>query len=265
MNKILAIAKKELSIYFTTVIGYSCFAGFALLLGYMFNQYLTGFILQSQSFVQARNQAGLATLNLNDMVIAPTYYNALFLFLFIVPFLTMRLFADEKRMKTFELLMTIPTTPLQIVLGKYLAGVVMIGVICLIALIHPALLSIFTTDASGEGSGIEWVSVLSGLYGVFMMGCAFVAVGLLASALTESPIVAAFGAFVALLIWWLMSWGARTAEGWQREILTYLAPPTHVEAAISGLFVTADLGFFLVAIVVCLFLCHRVVEAHRWQ
>ena len=116
MRKILAITKKELSIYFTTIVGYACFAGFALLLGYMFLQYLQGFILQSQSFIQARNQNALAELNLNDQVIAPTYYNALFLFLFIVPFLTMRLFAEEKRMKTFELLMTVPATPLQIVL-----------------------------------------------------------------------------------------------------------------------------------------------------
>jgi ABC-2 type transport system permease protein len=264
MRKIWAIAKKELSIYFTTVIGYSCFAGFALLLGYLFLQFLQNFIFQSQTYLKARNQGGLATLNLNDLVITPTYYNALILFLFMVPFLTMRLLAEEKRMKTFELLMTVPTTPLQIVLGKYLAAVAMIGVICSIALIHPLLLSTFATGTFDEG-GIEWSSVFMGVGGVFMMGCAFVALGLCASAATESQIVAAFLSFVGLLLWWMMGVGAQGAEGWWRDFLKYLAPPTHVEGALKGLFVTEDLIFFVTAIAAWLFLCHRIVESNRWR
>jgi ABC-2 type transport system permease protein len=264
MFKIIAVMRKELSIYFTTVIGYTCFAGFALLLGYIFLQYLQGFIFQSQSYIQARTPHLLATLNLNDQVIAPSYYNALLFFLFIVPLLTMRLLSEEKRMKTFELLMTVPVTPLQLVLGKYLAAVAMVGVICLIALIYPIVLSFYAADPTG-GSGIEWGSVLTGIGGVFLMASAFIAFGVFASALAESQIVAAVWTSVGLTIWWSLGWGARAAEGWQRALLTYLAPPTHVEGAVQGLIVTQDLVFFASAIAVWLFLCHRVVESHRWR
>ena len=72
-------------------------------------------------------------------------------------------------------------------------------------------------------------------------------------------------AFVGLLLWWLMGWGAQGAEGWQRDLLTYLSPPTHVEGAIGGLLVTEDIVYFLTAIAGWLFLCHRVVESHRWR
>lgn len=257
--------KKELSIYFTTIVGYACFAGFALLLGYMFLQYLQAFIFQSQMYLKARTPQMLATLNLNDQVISPTYYNALFLFLFMVPFLTMRLLAEEKRMKTFELLMTVPITPLQMVLGKYLAVVAMVGAICLTALIHPLLLSRFASGPAG-GSGIEWSSVFTGLGAVFLLGCAFAAFGLFASAVAESPIMAALIAFVGLLIWWLVSWGARLAEeGWQKEVLSYLSPMTHVQGAIAGIVVTQDVIYFFTAILTWLFLCHRVIESHRWR
>jgi ABC-2 type transport system permease protein len=215
-------------------------------------------------YLKARTPQMLATLNLNDQVISPTYYNALFLFLFMVPFLTMRLLAEEKRMKTFELLMTVPITPLQMVLGKYLAAVFMVGSICAIALIHPLILSQFASGPAG-GSGIEWTSVLTGIGGVFLLGCAFVAYGLFASALAESPIMAALLAFVGLLIWWLVTWGARLAEGWQGTVLTYLSPMTHVESAIRGVIVTQDLIYFATAIATWLFLCHRVVESHRWR
>jgi ABC-2 type transport system permease protein len=216
-------------------------------------------------YLKARTPQMLATLNLNDQVISPTYYNALFLFLFMVPFLTMRLLAEEKRMKTFELLMTVPVTPFQMVIGKYLAAVVMIASICVTALIHPLLLSRFASGPAG-GSGIEWSSVLTGLAGVFLLGCAFVAFGLFASSLAESPIMAALIAFVGLLVWWLFSWGARlTEEGWQRDVLSYLSPTTHVQGAIAGIFVTQDLIYFVTAIATWLFLCHRVVESHRWR
>lgn len=265
MRKIVTVMQKELSIYFRTVIGYSCLAGFSLLLGTMFLQYLQGFVFQSQTYLKARNTSLLASLNLNELVIAPTYYNALFLFLFVVPFLTMRLLAEEKRMKTFELLMTTPVTPFQMVLGKYLASLMMIAAICVLALVHPLILSRFATDGAGTGSGIEWSSVLTGVAGVFLMGAAFAAFGLFASSLTESPIVAAFLTFVGLLVWWLMGWGAQAAEGWQRDLLAYLSPPTHVEGAIRGLLVTEDLVFFATAIATWLFLCHRVVESHRWR
>ncbi|MBI3178860.1 MAG: ABC transporter permease subunit [Deltaproteobacteria bacterium] len=265
MSKIIAIVRKELSIHFTTVVGYACFAGFALLLGTMFLQYLQGFVFQSNMYLKTRNPAMLATLNLNDLVIAPTLYNALSLFLFIVPFLTMRLVAEEKKMKTFELLMSVPVTPFQLVLGKYLSAVVMILVTCLIALIYPVLLTRFSEDGAGTASGIEWSSVLTGVAGVFLMGAAFAAFGLFTSSVTESPIIAALIAFVGLLSWWMTGWVARAAEGWQRAVLTYLSPPTHVEGAIGGLFVTEDLVFFLTSILTWLFLSYRVVESHRWR
>lgn len=264
MRKIFAIMKKELSIYFTTIVGYACFAGFALLLGYMFLQYLQAFIFQSQMYLKARTPQMLATMNLNEMVIAPSYYNALLLFLFMVPFLTMRLLAEEKRMKTFELLMTSPVTPLQMVLGKYFAAVVMVGAISALALIHPLILSRFASGPSG-GSGIEWSSVFTGIGGVFLLGCAFSAYGLFASALADSPIMAALIAFVGLLIWWLITMGAAVAEGWQGDLLTYLSPVKHVEGAIRGVIETQDLVYFATAILTWLFLSHRVIESYRWR
>ncbi|MBI2376451.1 MAG: ABC transporter permease subunit [Deltaproteobacteria bacterium] len=265
MRKVFAIVRKELSIHFTTVVGYASLAGFALLLGTMFLQYLEAFILQSNTFIKSRNPSMLAALNLNDQVIAPTMYNALALFLFIVPFLTMRLVAEERKMKTFELLMSVPVTPLELVLGKYLSAVVMIAIASSMTLLYPVLLTRFSSDGAGTGSGIEWSPVLLGALGVLMLGAAFAAYGLFASALTESPIIAALIAFVGLLSWWMLGWVAQAADGWQRSLLVYLSPPTHVQGAIGGLLVTEDLVFFATATLTWLFLSYRVVESNRWR
>src|SRR5581483_9651870 len=164
-------------------------------------------------------------MNLTDMVVFPLLRNVGVIFLFICPFLAMRLVAEEKRNKTFELLLTTPVSPWEIMLGKYLAALVlMLVAICLIAL-FPMLVAFFGSSGTfmkaGSGSVLDWGTVCSGLLGLFLVGGAMMAIGMFISSLTESVVVAAFVTFAVLLVLWILGWQAGRLEGHARDILEY--------------------------------------------
>jgi ABC-type Na+ efflux pump permease subunit len=116
------------------------------------------------------------------------------------PFLSMRLVAEEKRARTFELLLTAPVRPLEIVLGKYVAALAVLAVTIGIVALFPASLTLVARGASG-GSAIEWQTVATGLLGLFLLGAESTAIGLFVSALTESVIVAALVSLIVPRLW----------------------------------------------------------------
>src|SRR5690606_34940261 len=145
---------------------------------------------------------------------------------FIIPFLTMRLVAEERRQNTMELLMTAPIRPIEIEMGKYLAGLATPPVVVGIVALSPFILS--SSGTPNEGSAIEWQTVLAGLTGLFLMGAAFMAIGLFVSSLTDSQVVAALITFFVLLLTWVVSWKAADVEGAGQQILLYLSSVSHL-------------------------------------
>ncbi len=121
-----------------------------------------------------------------------------FIFLFLVPILTMRLLTEETRQHTDQMLITSPLSVTAIVVGKYLAAVAVYLITLLVTVLFPVMMSFFAL------LGLEWWKILGGYIGLFLLGAAFIAVGLFFSSLTESQIVAAVATYTALLLMWIM-------------------------------------------------------------
>jgi ABC-2 type transport system permease protein len=264
MRALLAIARKELGIYFTTMIAYSGFGAFSFVLGLVFFTNLNKFQKATNDYLAQQRPELLALLNFNDQIIGPLFSTCAWLFLFFVPFLTMRLFAEEKSNRTFELLMTAPITSLEMVLGKFLAVALMIALMTSMALIYPVILAAYGTGTTTAG-GVEWAPVWSGLLAIFMLGVTFSAVGLFVSALTESQIVAALLTFALLLMTFVVPMIAQTLEGDWRAVLEYLTPVTHVGRGLEGRVHLKDLVYFGSVLAISLFSTLRAVESHRWR
>src|SRR5690606_6012935 len=262
MRSSIAIAKKEILLYFTTPIAYvACFAT-SFIGAWFFLSFTSEFQRRSMQFMQFQAPQLLERLNLTEMVAAPLVVNMGLVLAFVVPFLTMRLLAEERRQNTMELLMTAPIRSIDIVVGKYLAGLAILLVVVGIVSAFPLLLTIFGT--SNAGSAVEWQTVGAGLFGLFLMGAAFLAIGLFVSSLTDSQVVAALITFFVLLLTWVVSWKAGDLEGPGQEIMMYLSSVSHLISFARGVVNLEDLVYFLSIVVFGLFLTHRSVEARRW-
>jgi ABC-2 type transport system permease protein len=260
----IAIFRKELNIYFTTWIAYGGLGAYALILGSVFVSSLSKFQQYTEYYLAQQQPALLEKLNFNDGIIGPLFSTSVWLFLFFVPFLTMRLFAEEKQARTFELLLTAPITSFGMVIGKFAAVAVIIAVMTSIGLIFPAILAAYGTGSTTSG-GVEWAPVWSGLLSVLLLGLAFASIGLMISALTESQIVAALLTFAVLLMSFVLPMIAARIEGDWRAVIEWATPVSHVGRGLEGRLALRDLVYFGSAIVAFTFITTRVVESHRWR
>ncbi len=263
MRGALAIARKELSVYFTTPIAYVTF----MVVAFFAAQFFTGSVDAYRTFVSRVNpyegQQVLERLNLTDLVVAQVL-GAVGIFLVIsAPFLSMRLVAEEKRGRTFELLMTTPVRPFEIVAGKYLAALAVTAVSIAIVALFPLVLSVVARGAQGGGA-VEWQTVGTGLLGLFLLGAMCMAVGLFVSSLTESVIVAALVSLIVLLALWVLTVFTVGTEGPLKEVAAGLSSSEHLMAFLQGRIELKDLVYYLSFVVLGLWLTDRAIEGHRW-
>ena len=266
MRNILAIARKELSIYFTKPWAYIVFATMVLVSSFFFVASLQSF-KQVQELARAFTWARLppeyaAFKNLTDGVVVQLWSVVRIVTLFVAPFLAMRLFAEEKRQKTFELMMTLPVRPVELVLGKYLGGLGIITATLGLTILFPAAISIF--GRSESGSALEWSTVLLGYGGLLLWGATCMAVGMFISSLTESQMLAAFLTFAVLLPWMLLAGLAQSAEEPLRSIVSYLSFEAQLQNMTKGVLDLKSLVFFASVILLSVLLTQRAVEAQRW-
>src|SRR6266404_6507971 len=261
MKNAFAIAKKELNIYFATPIAYVMFTLFVVIGSYFFLRLLGAYEQASLMYMRFNAPEMMNRLNFQDAIFRALFGNLGVILIFVVPFLTMRLLAEEKKQKTIELLYSTPITPGQIVWGKYLAALAIL--ICTLAftLLYPALVQIVAKDPNG----VEWRSIFLGYAGLFLLGAAYMALGLFISSLTESQVVAALITFVVLLMSWIIGWIASEAEGWVRDFVTYVASVSHLDSFSKGTLELKDVVYFLSIVILGLFATNRAVEAHRWS
>jgi len=251
-----AIMGKELRILFTSPIAYVVTAVFILITGYLF--YNIVLFASSQSMQIMRTQGALPQINLNDLVFRPTFNNMSVILMLTLPLITMRMVAEEKKIKTIELLMTSPVPITSIVLGKFLAAFAVFTLMLGLTAYMPLLMWYY--------GSVEWLPILTGYLGVWLLGGIFIAVGLLASSLTENQVIAGFLGFGAVLILWLIGWVSQTmSDSALGPFIAYLSIGEHTENMIKGMIDTEDLVYQLSLIVVGLFVTHRVLESQRWR
>jgi len=256
MRNILAICKRELLSFFVSPIAYFVITGFMLLAGFFFFQNLAFFFQVLQMAPMMNFRPGQMP-NLNEYVVQGFYQTLIVVLVFMVPLLTMRTIADEKRRGTFELLITSPVTVGQIVLGKFLSLATIIVIMLGLTFIYPYLLMTY-----GEP---EVYPILSGFLGLVLCTLAFASIGMAASSFTENQIVAGISSMVVLLMLYVIHAPSESVGGPLAEVLKYLSPVVQVSDLIQGVITLKSLAYFGSLIVLGLFLSQRALEAHRWR
>lgn len=256
MGHVMAIFGKEMRSYFGSPIAYVMAGVFLLFSGFVFRNQVLEFHDMSV-FLKLAEREEKIQLNVNTDVVEPFFEFQTFIWMIVIPMLTMRLYAEEKRGGTYELLMTSPITSGQILMGKFLACY---ALYLLIELMAFGYIGVLATHAQ-----LDWGPIFSGALAVVLLGATFISVGILASSLTENQIIAAVLSFFLLILLWIIDWAARFSDDLFFVILKFLSLLEHTRDMIRGVVDTHDVVFFLSAVVFFLFLTHTVLESRRWR
>lgn len=257
MRNIFTIVGKELRSYFVSPVAYVVLTGFLLLGGWFFFNLLSRFNLMLTLYTQMQGGEAANRLNLNDYVIAPLMHNLAIVLVILVPMITMRSFAEEKKSGTYELLLTSPLRTGELVLGKFLASFFFICIMIGLTGMFPIILLIFGNPEIGV--------MVSGYCGLVLLATVFVALGLLTSSFTENQIIAAVSGLVATLLLYIIGWPADSAGEVLGPLLRYLSVTEHFADMVKGLIDSRGLVYFGSLIVLALFLTQRSVESLRWR
>jgi ABC-2 type transport system permease protein len=256
MSNIMAIANKELRSYFSSPIAYVVIGLFALLYGYFFVALLAYFVRMSMQAGQFGMQ-GPQSVNVNQQVIRGVMQNVTILVLFLMPMVTMRAYAEEKRSGTIELLLTSPLTDFQIVMGKFLGALALWVVMLAVSLIHMGLLFIYGNP--------EWKPIATAYLGLLLLGGCFIALGLFISSLTKNQIVAGMVTFAVFLLLWIIEWIGSFSGPTVDKLTTYLSIIGHFDDFSKGVIDTTHVIYYLSFITFGLFLTAKSVDSERWR
>jgi ABC-2 type transport system permease protein len=254
MTNIWIICRKELKSYFSSPIAYGLMAFFALISGYFFYAATAIFVTRGmESQMMGRGMP----MDVNEWVIRPVLMNVSVIGLFLIPMITMRLFAEEKRSGTIELLATSPVRDSEIILGKWLAAVLMYA--CILGISALNLLILF---AYGRP---DWRPVLVGYLGLILQGGCLLAIGTFISTTTRNQIIAGVGTFAICLLLWVLDWVTAFQTSASSKVISYLSVVTHFEPFSKGVLDSKDVIFYISAIFLGLFLTARSMESLRWR
>lgn len=254
MRNVLVIFKKELKSYFASPIAYLLLAIFAVIFGFFFYSITRIFVLQG---MQMQMMGRGMPMDVNEYVIRPLLNNASVIGLFLIPMITMRLYAEEKRSGTIELLMTSPVRDLEIVLGKWLAALVLYISILAISGVNIAILYAYGRP--------DLKPIVVGYLGLLLQGGCLLAVGIFISTMTKNQIIAGGATFAVCLMLWVVEWVSEYNQAAWAQVLAYLSVLTHFEPFSKGVIDSKDVIFYLSMIFFGLFLTARSVESLRWR
>ena len=251
---ILTICNKEMQSYFRSPIAYTVIALWALIGGFFFYFGLSFFVQRS---MESAMTGQAFPMDINEWIVRPLLSNVNVVALFLIPMITMRLYAEEKRSGTMELLMTSPVRDIEIVLGKFIASVLMFG--CVIGVSALDLAALF---AYGKP---DWKPIVVGYLGLLLQGSALIAVGTFISTTTRNQIIAGGATFAVCLLLWVLDWvSSYQQEAWAKAV-SYLSVVQHFEPFSKGVIDSKDLIFFISLTFFGLFLTSRSLESLRWR
>ena len=254
MGSTWTIFKREIKVYFTSPIAYVLAVIFLAITGYLF----TGNVLTySLASIQAARNPYIEGVNPVDMVLMPLFGNIGFVLLFLLPVLTMRLFAEEKKSGTSELLFCYPVRDIEILAGKYLAALFVTSLMIGLTGLFLLLLWVFGMAEPGVA--------FSGYLGMFLLAATFLACGIFISSLTENQIVAAVLTLGVLLLLWLVGWSAAKVGPTLSKVFEYISLVQHLINFARGVIDTSDIVYYLCLIFFFLFLTLRSMESRRWR
>ena len=254
MRNVWIICRKELGSYFASPVAYILLIMFGLIFGFFFWNALGVFVLEGIE-MQMRGQS--FPMNLNEQIIRPLLQNVSVIGLFFIPMITMRLFAEEKKTGTIELLTTSPLRDFEVILGKWLAALSLYGAMLLLTAINFAWLFRYGNP--------DWKPLLVAYLGLLLQAGALLAIGTFISTLTRNQIVAGAATFGVCLLLWVLEWVSGYDSAPYARVMAYLSVLTHFESFAKGVLSIKDSLYYLSAIVLGLFLTARSIESLRWR
>jgi len=253
MRNVLIICRKELRSYFASPIAYILLVMFGVIFGFFFWNELGYFVMASME-MQMRGEG--MPMNLNEQIIRPLLSNVAVIGLFFIPMISMRLFAEEKRTGTIELLVTSPVRDAEIVLGKWLASLALYACLLLFTAVNFGFLFKYGNP--------DWKPLLIGYVGLLLQAGALLAIGTFISTLTKNQIIAGAVTFGVCILLWVVGWVDYETGTWAR-VLSYMSVVTHFESFGRGLLQSKDAVFYVAAIFLGLFFTARSMESLRWR
>jgi ABC-2 type transport system permease protein len=254
MTNVWVICRKELRSYFASPIAYAVMALFALIFGFVFFSATRDFV---NFTFRSQMTGGTQPLSVNEFIIRPLLGFAGTVSLFLIPMISMRLIAEEKRNGTIELLLTSPIQDFSIILGKWLGAMFLY-----VFVLGMSLLSIALLFAWGKP---DWKPVLVAYLGLILQGGCLLAIGVLISAMTSNQIVAGGAAFFVSLMLYMLSWFTEYDSTTTSRVLNYVSIVPHMENFSKGVLDLKDTVFYVTFIFLALFLTVRQMESLRWR
>lgn len=254
MRNVWIICRKELGSYFVSPVAYILLLMFGVIFGFFFWNALGVFVIEGME-MQMRGQT--FPMNLNEQIIRPLLSNVGVIGLFFIPMITMRLFAEEKRTGTIELLSTSPIRDLEIIVGKWLAAMVLYSCLLVFTALNFAFLFRYGNP--------DWKPLAIGYLGLLLQAGALLAIGAFISTLTRNQIIAGAVTFGVELLLWVIGWvGEYETANWAR-VLSYMSIITHFDSFGRGVLDSKDAVFYLTVIFLGLFFTARSMESLRWR
>jgi gliding motility-associated transport system permease protein len=256
MRGLYAIYRKEIGHYFVSPIAYAVAGLFLFISGFFFNLYIQSALQESMQEMQGM---GAPAFDAASQVLRVFLGLVALILLFLMPMLTMGIFADERKRGTMELLMTSPIREIDIVLGKFLASLTLFAAMLLPTAIFVLFMYLHTSPVP------PLRIILAGYLGVLLFGGSLLALGAFLSSLTENQIIAGVLTFGAFLLLWALDFGSRDAGSTVGQVLHYLSVINHFEDFTRGIIDTSGLIYYLSFITLFIFLTVRSVDSMRWR
>lgn len=232
----VVFCKKELRSFFDSPIAYIVITIFLLISGWFFFNDL--FLVNQASM---RNLFGIVP----------------FIFMFFVPAITMRLISEEKRSGTIEILVTLPVKDYEIILGKFLAGLILISTAVVLTWVYA-----FTLSGLGN---LDFGSAVAGYVGLILLGAAYLSIGIFTSSLTQNQIVAFITSFVIIFALYMLDKVLMFVPGFLASLFEYLSVGYHFSNIARGVIDSRDVIYYLSLIFFFLFLAVRALESRKWR
>lgn len=259
MKNFLAIFNREVKSYFSSPVAYVVIGLFLVIAGIFFYLIVSNFVqvcmradMQAQYYRMAPPK-----LNVNMMAIRPIFHNISLFALFFLPLVTMRLFSDEKRTGTIELLMTSPVTNMQSILAKFAAGAFLYLLMLSFTFLYMILLFIYGNPETGP--------ILVGYLGLFLLGLCYIAFGVFFSSLTDNQIIAAVSTVAFILFFWAIGWISGMVSASMGNVLSQFSLIEHFDDFAKGILDTKHIVYYLSFIFMGLFLSFISIESARWR
>jgi len=254
MRNTWTICAKELRSYFVSPIAYLLLTMFGLIFGFFFWNALGYFVIEGME-MQMRGQT--FPMSINEQIIRPLLSNVSVVGLFFIPMISMRLFAEEKRSGTIELLATSPVHDVEVIVGKWLAAVILYSCLLLFTALNFAFLFRYGHP--------DWKPLAVGYLGLLLQAGTLLALGTFISTLTKNQIIAGAATFAVCLLLWVLEWTSGYESATWAHVLAYFSVITHFESFAKGVIDSKDVIYYLSGIFLGLFFTARSMESMRWR